>query len=320
MNEDEEWSDQFTAITAEVSTIIGPLAQLTNETMMNLTLKKIMDPLYIRLYQQHKIASTPKQIQRMQANKAMGATAILAAWPKSKETTLDNWSFVHSVRTRIGFGLEQHLNLYQNQHQVPPLQPDCQACNKPHAKAVPEHLSSCPRIALKRHNEVVAMIHRMIEAAGVRSVVLEKDVGLGNNKRIDIWFRNPRPTNPLKPYFMVDPTIIQSFHANNTSAPNTTAKLTQAFNNKTTTYANAANQYAATLVPLPFTTFGAFHGEFTVFLKTMAKIGVATDAVDPEKTRDFAVQWKTNILFSIARATAKYAAQAAFWHNAVTSV
>ena len=60
--------------------------------------------------------------------------------------------------------------------------------------------------------------------------------------------------------------------------------------------------------------------KFNVFLETMAKIGVATNAVDPEKTRDFTVQWRINILFSIARATAKYAAQAAFWHNAVTSV
>ena len=50
------------------------------------------------------------------------------------------------------------------------------------------------------------MIRQMIQEAGVENVLMEYDVGLGDNKKIDIWFRDPDPDNYLQPYFMVDPT------------------------------------------------------------------------------------------------------------------
>ena len=52
-------------------------------------------------------ASVGQQLQVLEANKAMGFRAILAAWPKRKETTLDDYEFIHAIRTRIGYGLEQ---------------------------------------------------------------------------------------------------------------------------------------------------------------------------------------------------------------------
>ena len=137
-------------------------------------------------------SSVGHQLQVLEANKAMGSRAILAAWPKRKETTLDDYEFIHAIRTRIGYGLEQFLKINQTQQDT-----QCKACSKPNAKAVPEHLSCCPKIASKRHNDVVAMIRQMIQEAGVENVLMEYDVGLGDNKKIDIWFRDPDPDNHL---------------------------------------------------------------------------------------------------------------------------
>ena len=103
---------------------------------------------------------------------------------------------------------------------------------------------------------------------------------------------------------MVDPTIIQSFQSTSTEAPKTTARLMQAYNRKLQTYSQAAHDHAATLVPLPFTTSGAFHGKFNSFLKDMAQTAAATQTIDPTKTKHFATYWRTTVLFSIARATA----------------
>ena len=143
---------------------------------------------------------------------------------------------------------------------------------------------------------------------------MEYDVGLGDNKKIDIWFRDPDPDNYLQPYFMVDPTIIQSFPANNVNIPNTTTNLINANNKKFNMYGQSALQNSATLVPLAFTSFGAYHGHFQKFLRCVAKIAVATQAIDPCKEKHFVSYWKANILFSIARSTAKYAMLAAHYH------
>lgn len=59
------------------------------------------------------------------------------------------------------------------------------------------------------------------------------------------------------------------------------------------------------------TTFGAYHGHFQKFLSCVAKIAVATQAIDPCKEKHFVSYWNANILFSIARSTAKYAMLAA---------
>ena len=87
---------------------------------------------------------------------------------------------------------------------------------------------------------------------------------------------------------MVDPTIIQSFTSTTTEAPKTTTRLQEAYNRKLHIYSQAAQDHAATLVPLPFTSSGAFHGKFNSFLKDMAQTAVATQTIDPTKTKHFA--------------------------------
>ena len=141
----------------------------------------------------------------------------------------------------------------------------------------------------------------MIQEAGIENVLLEYDVGLGNNKKIDLWFRDPDPDNQIQPYFMVDPTIIQAFPANNNNIPKTAANLLQAVNKKFNTYGQAALQNSAKLVPLAFTSFGAYHGQFQTFLKSIARIAIANQVVDKTKDRHFVSYWKANIMFAIAR-------------------
>ena len=68
-------------------------------------------------------SSVGHQLQVLEANKAMGSRAILAAWPKRKETTLDDYEFIHAIRTRIGYGLEQFLKINQTQQDT-----QCKAC------------------------------------------------------------------------------------------------------------------------------------------------------------------------------------------------
>ena len=69
------------------------------------------------------------------------------------------------------------------------------------------------------------------------------------------------------------------------------------------------------MIPLHFTTFGAYHGQFKRFIKAMAKIAVTNGAIDPRKEDHFAYYWSTNIIFSIARCTAQHAMRAAHMHN-----
>ena len=72
---------------------------------------------------------------------------------------------------------------------------------------------------------------------------------------------------------------------------------------------------SATVVPLAFTSFGAFHHNFTIFLKHMKQIAIATGNHFPETDGSFTTYWKTNILFTIARSTAQNASKAANKHN-----
>ena len=56
---------------------------------------------------------------------------------------------------------------------------------------------------------------------------------------------------------------------------------------KSNTYGQAALQNSAALVPLAFTSFGAYHGHFQKFLNRVARIAVATLAIDPCKEKHF---------------------------------
>jgi hypothetical protein len=290
--------------------IIRPPAPLTDTTLAELELKTIMDQWYSAVYKSHLKISAPHHIQVLEANQAIGSRAVLAAWSKRKEATLQDLEFLHAIRTRLGYGLPELLQLQQRDTPAP-----CRACLKPNARAVPEHLSSCPKILTQRHDEVVTSIREMILATGIQNVITEHDVGAGADKCIDLWFRDPNPKNPYQPYYMVDPTIIQAFPANTSDKPATKAELQAAYNKKFTTYGQIAVDKGATLIPLPFTTFGAYHGQFKRFTKAMAKIAVTNGAIDPRKEDHFAYYWSTNIIFSIARCTAQYAMRAAHMHN-----
>ena len=69
--------------------------------------------------------------------------------------------------------------------------------------------------------------------------------------------------------------------------------------------------HSATVVPLAFTSFGAYHHEFDIFLKHMTRTATSTGNHFPDIDGSFSNYWRTNILFTIARATATNAAEAA---------
>ena len=142
---------------------------------------------------------------------------------------------------------------------------------------------------------------------------MERNVG--NNLRIDIWLRDPCPRNPLHPYYMVDPTIIQAFNSNQPTLPATKQKLKQAYTQKKQTYADAALANSATVIPLAFTSFGAYHHEFKTFLQHMKQIAVSTGNHFPAIESSFTNYWPTNIIFTIARSIAKNSYEAAKRHK-----
>ena len=71
--------------------------------------------------------------------------------------------------------------------------------------------------------------------------------------------------------------------------------------------------YVATVVPLAFTSFGAYHYEVKRFLKHMARTAQSTGHHFPIDG-SFTHTWSTNIQFTIARETARNASNAAQKH------
>ena len=73
--------------------------------------------------------------------------------------------------------------------------------------------------------------------------------------------------------------------------------------------------FSSTFFPLAFTTFGAHAKYFDGFLRSMANMAVETEAIDPDTKSLFYTLWRTNILCSLAKVTARYALKAATFHN-----
>ena len=249
------------------------------------------------------------QTQILKACQAHGARIILSTWPKRHAARLNDYPFIYAIRARPVMGLEEFLKLSTHEP------PACAACTTRHNhRAVPEHFTSCPTTHQQTHQAVITEIYSCLKAAGISQVEIERNVG--DNLRVDIMMRDPAPANPQQPYYMIDPTIIQSYNANDpTDIPDTNRKLKQANTKKKTTYAHAALAHSATVVPLAFTSLGAYHYEFTSFLQRTARTASATGNYFPSTDGSFTNFWKTNILFTLARATAKSASEAAWRHR-----
>ena len=247
------------------------------------------------------------QLQVLAAVRAMGARIVLAIWPKSKDTSLQDIPFIHAIRTRLGVGLPELFKLNHNNNTT------CKACKKADHLAVPEHFTSCPTTHQNTHRAVINEVFKCTQAAGITEAIIERP--LDNNLAIDIWIRDPCPKDVLHPYYMIDPTIRQAFSANHNVLPNTAQILKNANTAKYQTYAEQALALSATVVPLAFTSFGAYHFEFKKFLTNMSRIAIATGNHFPSVDGSFINKWRTNILFTIARATARSASEAALKHN-----
>ena len=247
------------------------------------------------------------QLQVLAAVRAMGARIVLATWPKSKDTTLPDIPFIHAMRTRLGVGLPDFFKLNHDNNTI------CKACNRADHPAVPEHFTSCPTSHQDTHRAVINEVYKCTQAAGITEAIIERP--LDDNLAIDIWIRDPCPKDVLHPYYMIDPTIRQAFSANSNILPNTARILKDANTAKYQTYAEQALALSATVVPLAFTSFGAYHFEFKKFLTNMSRIAIATGNHFPSVDGSFINKWRTNILFTIARATARSAAKAAHKHN-----
>jgi hypothetical protein len=265
---------------------------------------------YNSLQRQHLADSSIPQKQVFNACLAKGANTILSTWPKRPETQLDDFPFIHAIRTRLGIGLPEFFGT-PCQAQAPP----CHACNNNlNRKAVAEHFTSCPTTHQATHNAITTELFNCAKAAGITESTIEK-VFPENGLKIDLWFRDPSPEQPLQPYYMIDPTIIQAFNPNQPVVPNTMKLLKQKCTTKRTHYAHTAFAHSATVVPLAFTSFGAYHHEFDIFLKHMTRTATSTGNHFPDIDGSFSNYWRTNILFTIARATATNAAEAARRHR-----
>ena len=247
------------------------------------------------------------QLQVLAAVRAMGARTVLATWPKCKETSLPDIPFIHALRTRLGIGLPEFFKLNHGNNTT------CKACNWEDHPAVPEHFTSCPTTHQSTHRAVINEVFKCTQAAGITEAIIERP--LDDNLAIDIWIRDPCPKDVQHPYYMIDPTIRQAFSANQTTLPNTARILQTANTAKYQTYASQALALSATVVPLAFTSFGAYHFEFKKFLTNMTRIAIATGNHFPSVDGSFTNKWRTNILFTIARATARSASEAALKHN-----
>ena len=64
------------------------------------------------------------QNQAFTAHKAFGANLVISQWPKSKETQLTDFPFIHAIRTRLGRGLPEFFGI-----PPPAAAPPCHACN-----------------------------------------------------------------------------------------------------------------------------------------------------------------------------------------------
>ena len=114
---------------------------------------------------------------------------------------------------------------------------------------------------------------------------------------------------------MIDLTVIQAFNPNQPIVPDTMNILKQASTTIRIHYTATAFAHSATVVPLAFTSFGAYHHEFDIFLKHMTRTATSTGNHFPDIDGSFSNYWRTNILFTIARATATNAAEAARRHR-----
>jgi hypothetical protein len=286
------------------------VAPTTDEQLHKLDVSHILSDYHSSLLKDYTNSCNSLQLQILTAQRAQGARTILTTWPKRNETRLEDYPFIHAIRTRLGIGLPHLLKIHNNDMDDAP---QCHAClTGVHHRAVPEHFISCPTTHQNTHKAVINDLFNCTQAAGITEATIERPVGDGLS--IDLWIKDPSPKNPLQPYYMIDPTIIQSFNANQPSPPVTSQLLKQANSAKKQTYAASALAHSATVVPLAFTSFGAYHYEFKQFLENMSRIAIATGNHFPSVDGSFTNTWRTNILFTIARSIAHNASEAVRRH------
>jgi hypothetical protein len=282
--------------------------QLTEEVM-----KTWMMPLFHCELQQLYDKASPQQKQLLVAMKDPATRTVLTAWPSRPETRLNNQEMTHAILHRMGIGLKELLGITQESYNN-----KCWACNR--GKANAEHMNSCGATRKQRHDDMVICTKEMLADAGISSM-LEKQVGItnqpGQQKKIDLWFRNQAPANTSQQHIMLDVTVIQAFSTtNDTELPQTGKEMKTAADNKRTKYATEAIALSAQVQPMVFTTLGAIHKEVTQFIKGTAKFAQQNQTYYPSVNFDFNVKWRQNFAFQMARSTAKAAYKAFQIHDA----
>ena len=181
-------------------------------------------------------------------------------------------------------------------------------------------MNSCGATRKQRHDEIVIHTKEMLAEAGISSI-LEKPVGItnqpGQQRKIDLWFRNQAPMNTSQQYIMLDVTVIQSFSTTtDAELPQTDREMKIRADQKRSKYASEATALSAQVQPMVFTTLGAIHKEASKFIKETAKFAEQNQTYYPSINFDFNVKWRQNFAFQMARSTAKAAYQAFRIHNA----
>ena len=109
---------------------------------------------------------------------------------------------------------------------------------------------------------------------------------------------------------MTDVSITQAYK-NTNQLPDTGMKLSQVCQYKFNKYKTIASLLQAKIQPLVWTTFGAFSPSVIEYIKAMEKTAIINKTYFRSLDRRFAVIWRENLSFSVARYTAQAALKAA---------
>ena len=258
--------------------------------------------------------ATPIQKQVLSATKTTDTRIVLTAWPNRLETRLEDDEMGYAIISRLGIGLPQLLGYQKDSHIEP-----CLACSKgqdgerQNGTRNAAHMAQCPYTRIRRHNKVAFTVMQAMNAAGI--IATRERQLPGTQHSADIWATNPLPTHPNDQYFLIDVTICQAYSSRNEALPNTAMTLRAAHKRKIQKYKNIANQTNAHVQPIAMSTYGAMHQGTTDFLKRLAIIAEANGTYFPDLDNDFVLQWRRNIAFQLARATAKAVFDTATKHN-----
>lgn len=276
---------------------------ISDDQCMDKSMRELMAPYYERVTEAYKDNATQAQVRIMRNLNYKGATDVLAAWPNRKETRLADREMLYEVRTKLGVGAKECLNLNDGG--------DCAACGQ--GPATSDHMASCHLTRKWRHDEVVRAVMNVAEEAGQKPI---RERLLGNTQmRADVWYQDRVDTDVNNSYVLVDVTVVQHYRTtNNGVVLDSKTQMSTAATAKHTKYTNIASDLNASVLPLPFTTLGAHNGLLTKFLKNMATAAERQGCYFKDLDRKAEIVWRENISFAVARSTAQAAYKSASMH------